>query len=61
MNERQWEQIIEQLPEDARITRVYTGFEDGETRLIVKHTGDDREYRYAVSFEGDYPRILHKP
>ena len=61
MTDKQMQQIQEQLPAGARITKVYTAFENGETRIVVKYAGEDSENRYVVRFEEDYPRITLKP
>jgi hypothetical protein len=61
MNSKQIDQIMEQLPKGSRITKVYNAFENSEIRIVVKYAGEDRENRYVVAFEGDYPRIKLKP
>jgi len=61
MTDRQYDQIMDQLPAGARITKIYKAAENGETRIVVKYAGEDRENRYVVHFEGETPRITLKP
>ena len=58
---KQYDQVMKQLPAGARITKIYTAFENGETRLVVKYAGEDRENRYVVHDEDGCPRITLKP
>ena len=61
MNNRQWQQVEEQLPEGAKILRTYTAFENGETRIIVRLPGAQFETRYIAHFEGEDVRLEHRP
>lgn len=60
MNDRQWEQVQEQLPQGAQVLRAYRAFE-GDLRVIARLTPDAGETRYTVRFEDDYPRIELMP
>ena len=53
MNDKQWQQIEEQLPKGAKILRSYTAFENGQIRVIAKAPSDTWETRYNVSFDAD--------
>ena len=62
MNFEQRQQVLEQLPKGTVITKIYTAFENSETRVIVKLPGENWETRYAVRFsEEGYPHITLKP
>jgi len=61
MDDRQWRQVQEQLPEGAQILRTYRAFENGETRIIVKLPGERFETRYIAHFEGGNIRLEHRP
>lgn len=62
MSYEQRQQVLEQLPQGAVITKIYRGFEDNELRVIVKLPDEDWETRYAVKFGDDsYPHIKLKP
>jgi hypothetical protein len=50
------DQILEQLPEGAVISRSYVALE-GDIRVIVKLPGETFERRYTVDFEGGCPKI----
>jgi hypothetical protein len=52
----QMDQILEQLPEGAVISRSYVALE-GDIRVIVKLPGETFERRYTVDFEGGCPKI----
>jgi len=52
----QMEQILEQLPKDTQIIRVYTAFE-GDLRVIVRLPGETFERRYTVELEEGRPRV----
>ena len=61
MNEKQWKQVMEQLPEGAKVTRTYTAFENGELRLVVKLPDAQHETRYIAHFDGDDVKLEHRP
>lgn len=61
MNDKQYEQILEQLPLGTQITKIYTAFENGEIRVITAEPNEPCEKRYVVTFEGNQPTITHKP
>lgn len=61
MNEKQWNQIEEQLPEGAKILRTYRAFENGELRIIVQLSGERFETRYIAHFEGEDIKLEHRP
>ncbi len=61
MNDRQWKQIEEQLPAGAKITKVYSAFENGETRLVVMLPGESYETRYIAHIEGEDVKLEHRP
>ena len=61
MNNRQWQQVEEQLPESAKILRTYQAFENGETRIIVQIPGEPFETRYIAHFEGEDVKLEHRP
>jgi hypothetical protein len=52
----QMEQILEQLPKNTQIIRVYTAFE-GDLRVIVRLPGETFERRYTLELEEGRPRI----
>lgn len=54
------DQILEQLPAGAVISRYYYSFE-GDLRVIVRLPGEDFERRYTVDFEGGCPKIKEMP
>jgi hypothetical protein len=58
-----YDEIVRQLPEGARILRQYTGFEDGNHRVIVKLPGRDHETRYIVCEDKDAgtESLIEKP
>jgi len=60
MSELQMKQIMEQLPEGAKILRTYRAFE-GDIRVIVKAPSNQYETRYTVKFVNDYPHIEKMP
>ena len=60
MNDRQFDQVQEQLPKGARITKTYRAVE-GDIRVIAKLPGEAYETRYTVTFENDYPHISLMP
>lgn len=61
MNDKQWKQVEAQLPEGAKITKVYNAFENGELRIIVMLPGAQSETRYIAHFEGEDVRLEHRP
>lgn len=61
MTDRQWQQVETQLPKGARITKVYTAFENGGTRLVVMLPGAQYETRYIAHFEGEDVKLEHRP
>ena len=61
MNDRQWAQVESQLPEGAKVTKVYTAFENGELRMVVQIPGERFETRYIAHFEGDNVKLEHRP
>jgi len=61
MNERQWQQAVEQLPEWAQITKIYNASENGELRIAVRIPGERYETRYVVHFDGEDVRLVHMP
>jgi len=61
MNDKQWAQVEAQLPEGARITKVYNAFENGELRIIVKIPDAQFETRYIAHFEGEDVKLEHRP
>ena len=61
MNDRQWQQVEDQLPEGAKILRTYQAFENGETRIIVQLPGEQFETRYIAHFEGEDMKLEHRP
>ena len=61
MNSKHWQQVEEQLPQGAKVTKTYTAFENGETRLAVMLPGAQYETRYIVHFEGDDVKLEHRP
>ncbi|MCL2509176.1 MAG: hypothetical protein FWF05_08380 [Oscillospiraceae bacterium] len=62
MNDKQWKQIQEQLPQGAKILRSYRAFE-GDVRVIARLPGEDFETRYSIKWdhENDCPRIELMP
>jgi len=48
-----YDTIMSQLPEGAKILRQYTGFEDGSHRVIVKLPDREFETRYIVCEDKD--------
>ena len=61
MNEKQWNQVEEQLPAGAKILRAYNAFENGELRIIVKLPGAQYETRYIAHFNGEDVTLEHRP
>ena len=61
MTEKQWQQVQEQLPADAKILRTYNAFENGELRIIVQLPGERFETRYIIHFEGEDVKPEHRP
>ena len=61
MNERQWRQVEDQLPEGAKILRTYNAFENGELRIIVMLPGARFETRYIAHFECGNVKLEHRP
>jgi hypothetical protein len=61
MNENQWKQVEEQLPEGAKILRTYRAFENGELRIIVRLPDELFETRYIAHFEGEDVKLEHRP
>ncbi len=61
MNNQQWQQVEDQLPEGSRIIRTYTASENGELRVIVMLPAAQHETRYVVHFEGESATVKHKP
>jgi len=61
MNNSQWQQVEEKLPEGAKILRSYQAFENGETRIIVQIPGKPFETRYIAHFEGEDVKLEHRP
>lgn len=61
MNDKQWQQVAAQLPEGAKITKVYNAFENGELRIIVQIPGERFETRYIAHFEGGNVKLEHRP
>lgn len=60
MTDRQFKEVHEQLPDGTKVLRAYRALE-GDIRVIVRLPGEERETRYTVRFEGDYPHIRHMP
>ena len=50
------DQILEQLPKGAVISRSYVALE-GDTRVIVRLPGENFERRYTVELVDGYPKI----
>ncbi len=61
MNENQWKQVEEQLPEGAKILRTYRAFENGELRIIVRLPDELFGTRYIAHFEGEDVKLEHRP
>ena len=61
MTEKQWKQVEEQLPTEAKILRTYNPFENGELRIIVQLPGERFETRYIIHFEGEDVKLEHRP
>lgn len=61
MTEKQWKQVEEQLPTEAKILRTYNAFENGELRIIVGLPGERFETRYIIHFEGEDVKLEHRP
>ena len=61
MTEKQWKQVEEQLPTEAKILRTYNAFESGELRIIVQLPGERFETRYIIHFEGEDVKLEHRP
>ena len=49
-----------QLPQGATVVRKYTGFENGETRWVVR-LADGSETRYIVHLDGEDVTLEHRP
>lgn len=60
MTKTELQQIQEQLPEGASITRLYQAFE-GDLRVIVKLSGEPYETRYTVKMQNGCPQIELMP
>jgi hypothetical protein len=60
MTDKQWESAMAQLPQGATVVRKYTAFENGEVRWVVK-LADGSETRYVLHFDGEEPRLEHRP
>ncbi len=61
LTNNQWEQVEALLPAGARITKTYTAFENGETRIVVQLPDAQFETRYIIHFECEDVRLEHRP
>ena len=61
MNDKQWQQVEEQLPKGTKILRTYNAFENRQLRIIVQLPGEQFETRYIINFEGEDVKLEHRP
>jgi hypothetical protein len=61
MSDKQFIQILEQLPLGSKIRKVYNAFEVDELRIAVLLPDSKYETRYIAHFEGDEVRLEHRP